>query len=178
MPSLTSHSLRRTFASRLFAIGEGPWYVMAQMGHATAELTLAVYARPMGRRDGEPERLRALVNGAEIGTATDSHDTILAFDDQPRRHDEGESGRFAACSRTRPAGFEPATSRSGGDLGKRDTAGETACLLGFASVRRPADRGGYRPMEADTGNRIGLLSNGGDGLAVAVPAARGVSVDA
>jgi hypothetical protein len=51
-------------------------------------------------------------------------------------------------------------------------------LLGFASVRRPADRGGYRPMEADTGNRIGLLSNGGDGLAVAVPAARGVSVDA
>ena len=82
MPSLTPHSLRRTFASLLFAIGEAPPYVMAQMGHTTAELTLAVYARQMGRRDGEPERLRALVNGAEIGTATDSHGTILAFDDQ------------------------------------------------------------------------------------------------
>jgi hypothetical protein len=36
---------------------------MAQMGHTTANLTLAVYARQMDRRDGEPERLRALVNG-------------------------------------------------------------------------------------------------------------------
>jgi integrase len=30
---LTPHSLRRTFASLLFAIGEPPPYVMAQMGH-------------------------------------------------------------------------------------------------------------------------------------------------
>jgi integrase len=64
MPSLTPHSLRRTFASLLFAIGEAPPYVMAQMGHTTAELTLSVYAREMARRDGEPERLRALVEGA------------------------------------------------------------------------------------------------------------------
>jgi integrase len=60
---LTPHSLRRTFASLLFAIGEQPPYVMAQMGHTTANLTLAIYARQMDRRDGEPERLRALVNG-------------------------------------------------------------------------------------------------------------------
>jgi hypothetical protein len=49
----------------LFAIGETPPYVMAQMGHTTANLTLAIYARQMDRRDGEPERLRALVNGDE-----------------------------------------------------------------------------------------------------------------
>jgi integrase len=48
---LTPHSLRRTFAS-LFAIGETPPYVMAQMGHTTASLTLAIYARQMNRRDG------------------------------------------------------------------------------------------------------------------------------
>ena len=30
---LTPHSLRRTYASLLFAIGEGPPYVMAQLGH-------------------------------------------------------------------------------------------------------------------------------------------------
>ena len=30
-----------------------------------ASLTLAIYARQMDRRDGEPERLEALVNGEE-----------------------------------------------------------------------------------------------------------------
>ena len=60
---LTPHSLRRTFASLLFAIGETPPYVMAQMGHTSANLTLSVYSREMFRRDGEPERLRAVVDG-------------------------------------------------------------------------------------------------------------------
>jgi hypothetical protein len=32
---LTPHSLRRTFASLLFALGEPPTYVMSQMGHTT-----------------------------------------------------------------------------------------------------------------------------------------------
>lgn len=49
---LTPHSLRRTFASLLFAIGATPPYVMAQMGHTTPNLTLAIYARQMDRRDG------------------------------------------------------------------------------------------------------------------------------
>lgn len=60
---LTPRSLRRTFASLLFALGETPPYVMAQMGHTTPNLTLAIYARQMDRRDGEPERLKALVEG-------------------------------------------------------------------------------------------------------------------
>lgn len=62
---LTPHSLRRTFASLLFAIGEAPPYVMAQMGHTTPNLTLAIYARQMDRRDGELERLKALVEGRD-----------------------------------------------------------------------------------------------------------------
>ncbi len=37
---------------------------MAMLGHSTANLTLAVYARQMNRRDGEPERLKTLVQGA------------------------------------------------------------------------------------------------------------------
>jgi len=60
---LTPHSLRRTFASLLFALGETPPYVMQQIGHTTPNLTLAIYARQMDRRDGEPERLNALVGG-------------------------------------------------------------------------------------------------------------------
>jgi integrase len=68
---LTPHSLRRTFASLLFALGESPPYVMAQMGHTTASLTLAIYARQMDRRDGEPERLKTLVQGHISGSADD-----------------------------------------------------------------------------------------------------------
>ncbi len=61
---ITPHALRRTFASLLFALGEPPPYVMSQIGHTTAALTLALYAREMSRRDGEHERLKALVSGA------------------------------------------------------------------------------------------------------------------
>jgi integrase len=70
---LTPHSLRRTFASLLFAIGETPPYVMAQMGHTTPNLTLSIYARQMDRRDGEPERLKSLVDGGDepVGRDTD-----------------------------------------------------------------------------------------------------------
>jgi integrase len=71
---LTPHSLRRTFASLLFALGEAPPYVMAQMGHTTPSLTLSIYARQMDRRDGEPERLKAFVEGREwaaMGSSTD-----------------------------------------------------------------------------------------------------------
>jgi integrase len=63
--ALTPHSLRRTFASLLYALGEAPPYVMAQMGHTSPNLALAIYAREMDRRDGEPARLRALVEGVE-----------------------------------------------------------------------------------------------------------------
>lgn len=62
---LTPHSMRRTFASLLFARNEPPPYVMAQMGHTTPNLTLAIYARCMDRRDGEPARLKALIEGRE-----------------------------------------------------------------------------------------------------------------
>jgi hypothetical protein len=39
---------------------------MAQMGHTTPNLTLSIYARQMDRRDGKPERLKALVQGEEF----------------------------------------------------------------------------------------------------------------
>jgi integrase len=70
---VTPHSLRRTFASLLFAISETPPYVMAQMGHTTPALTLAIYARQMDRRDGEPDRLKALVEGGRAGDSAVSY---------------------------------------------------------------------------------------------------------
>jgi integrase len=64
---LTLHSLRRTFASLLFAIGRTAPEVTAQLGHADARLTLGIYARAMSQDRGEPERLLALVNGRRVG---------------------------------------------------------------------------------------------------------------
>lgn len=66
---LTPHSLRRTFASILVALGEDPAYVIAQLGHTDPTLTLRIYARQMSRRDGERDRLKALVNGEEWAPA-------------------------------------------------------------------------------------------------------------
>jgi integrase len=76
LPSgLTPHSLRRTFASLLFAIGEPPTYVMSQMGHTTPGLTLALYAREMSRRDGEHGRLRVLLAASPAAATTTASST-------------------------------------------------------------------------------------------------------
>jgi hypothetical protein len=58
-------------------VGESPVYVKGQIGHTDATLTLNYYAREMDRRDGEPERLKALVEGREL-VATGS--TIIVPD--------------------------------------------------------------------------------------------------
>jgi integrase len=62
---LTAHKLRHTFASILAACGEDRAYIMAQLGHTDPKFTLRIYTHLMRRRDGERERLRALVHGAE-----------------------------------------------------------------------------------------------------------------
>lgn len=63
---LTPHSLRRTFASVLYALGENPAEVMAQLGHTHPALALRLYARAMRLGQAEKGRLRALVDGAEV----------------------------------------------------------------------------------------------------------------
>lgn len=60
------HGLRHTFASLLVALCEDPSYVMGQLGHTGAAFTLSVYAKSIKRRDGERDRLRALVKGEAV----------------------------------------------------------------------------------------------------------------
>jgi integrase len=83
--SLTPHSLRRTFASILFAVGEPLPYAMSQLGHADTKMTLGVYARAMSRRDGEAERLRELVEGTVISAAKGSKADSEAGDERKTR---------------------------------------------------------------------------------------------
>jgi integrase len=76
---LTPHSLRRTFASILFALGKELPYVMAQLGHTSPGMTLGIYARVM--MDGEDERL-ALLRLVDGGSESDSQPKLEA-DTQP-----------------------------------------------------------------------------------------------
>jgi integrase len=64
LPRLTPHGLRRTFASLLYALGEPPTVVMAEMGHTTPGLALNLYAKVMRRGEDENAALAALVEGS------------------------------------------------------------------------------------------------------------------
>lgn len=48
--NVTPHTLRRTFASLALAAGRDPRWVIAQLGHADARLTLNVYVEVMQRQ--------------------------------------------------------------------------------------------------------------------------------
>jgi integrase len=63
LPAVTPHGLRRSFASTLYAIGEPPPVVMAEMGHTDPALALAIYAQAMRRGDSEDDQLRQLIEG-------------------------------------------------------------------------------------------------------------------
>lgn len=63
---LTPHSLRRTFCSLLYALGEDPGTVMDEMGHTDPGLALRVYRQAMRRDEEEMAALRALVEGADV----------------------------------------------------------------------------------------------------------------
>jgi integrase len=60
---LTPHSLRRTFASILYALGEDPGIVMDEMGHTDPALALRVYRQAMRRGVDEQAALKDLVEG-------------------------------------------------------------------------------------------------------------------
>jgi integrase len=60
---LTPHSLRRTFCSLLYALGEDPGVVMDEMGHTDPGLAPRVYRQAMRRGDKEKAKLLALAEG-------------------------------------------------------------------------------------------------------------------
>jgi len=71
--NLTPHSLRRTFCSLLYALGETPPIVMDEMGHTDPGLALRVYAQAMRRGEDERRALRDLVEGAGRPVVCDDH---------------------------------------------------------------------------------------------------------
>ncbi len=67
---LTPHSLRRTFATVLYALGEAPPVIMAEMGHTSPDLALRVYAQAMRLSDDERDQLAGLVAGEKAHKGT------------------------------------------------------------------------------------------------------------
>jgi len=67
---IAPHSLRRRFASVLYAPGEPPPVVMAEMGHTGPNLALSVYAQAIGRGEDQQARLAAVVAGKEAHRRT------------------------------------------------------------------------------------------------------------
>lgn len=87
LPKLTPHSLRRTFASVLYAIGEPPPVVMAEMGHTDAGLALRIYAQAMRGDTWARSALRALVKGEAMPPVTPpSASKGLDGAERPRSH--------------------------------------------------------------------------------------------
>jgi integrase len=58
---VTPHTLRRTFASLALAAGRDPRWVMGQLGHTDARLTLNVYAQVMQRHRVDEALIRQLM---------------------------------------------------------------------------------------------------------------------
>jgi integrase len=67
---LTPHNLRRTFAAVPDAPGETPPVVMAEIGHASPNLALRIYAQAMRLSDEEREQPAALVAGEKAHQGT------------------------------------------------------------------------------------------------------------
>jgi integrase len=53
---LSPHALRRSFASWLVAEDEDPAYVMAQLGHTDAKMTLGLYAQALKSKSRRADR--------------------------------------------------------------------------------------------------------------------------
>jgi hypothetical protein len=106
---LTLHSLRRTYASVLFAIGRAGPEVMEQLGHSDPRLTLRVYARDEKRR-----RSASAAQSARLGAIIEAqrHQTPktpqISFD--PLAVPIAENPERTETTTMEPAGLEPATS--------------------------------------------------------------------
>lgn len=105
---LTQHSLRHTYISLRVAIGDDIATIAQDAGHADMSTTFRIYTHVMRADEEAKGRLSALCLGSDWA---ETPDWLLP-----------DSGDF-----TRPAGFEPATSCSGGSDGADDEHGENAC---------------------------------------------------
>jgi integrase len=106
--SLTQHGLRHTHISLRGALGDPFPNIAEDVGQDDLETTLRIYTHAMKLDDGAKDRLQALVNGEPL---PDLEGEFVVICGQAGDAAEGRPSETP----TRPAGFEPAASRSGGE---------------------------------------------------------------
>jgi integrase len=97
LPKLTPHSLRRTFCSLLYALGEDPGTVMDEMGHTNPALALRVYRQAMRRGEHEKAQLRALVEGEDMASEAANEPGVSANSGQRAENAAAESSAVRAA---------------------------------------------------------------------------------
>jgi len=94
---VTPHSLRRTFASLRYVLGDDPITVAEQGGWASPEFPMRIYAKAVKRRSkldgGALEQFDAALEWAQIGTKSDS-----GADADASKLDTGRSKRQARAA--------------------------------------------------------------------------------
>lgn len=148
---ITPHSLRRTHASILYALGWSPAEAMAQLGHAHPGLALRIYAQAMRLDDAEKSRLRALVEGsdwAQMGTnlASGSDERAVEAESQRQKTPPERGLRTKRLMGFEPTTFCMASSAGGHDARRRRTTDPALGLpLSVAARGHPAWQCGPAP---------------------------------
>jgi integrase len=124
LPHVTPHTLRRTYVSiMLLATNFDVTYVQHQVGHAESRMTLDVYAQLLDRRKrGHGAAFDALLADARSALYGPQHEGFRPpfgppspNTPDPANEPAEQTSSFAGTSPARPARFELATSRSGGE---------------------------------------------------------------
>ncbi len=124
LPHVTPHTLRRTYVSiMLLATNFDVTYVQHQVGHAESKMTLDVYSQLLDRRkrdhgvafDALLTSARSTLYGSQNEAFGPPFGPLSPGKPNGASEPAEQTSSFAGTSNTRPARFELATSRSGGE---------------------------------------------------------------
>jgi integrase len=124
LPHVTPHTLRRTYVSiMLLATNFDVTYVQHQVGHAESRMTLDVYSQLLDRQkrdhgvafDALLADARSTLYGSQNEGFRPPFRPPSPNTPNPAPEPSEQTSSFAGTSGTRPARFELATSRSGGE---------------------------------------------------------------
>jgi hypothetical protein len=124
LPHVTPHTLRRTYVSiMLLATNFDVTYVQHQVGHAESRMTLDVYSQLLDRQkrdhgvafDALLADARSTLYGSQNEGFGPPFGPLSPDKPNPASEPSEQTSSFAGPFETRPARFELATSRSGGE---------------------------------------------------------------
>jgi integrase len=102
-PKISPHSLRRIYASLALAAVQDPRFVMAQLGHTDARLTLSVYAQIVQRRSEDRALIWELMRFAGEPKSPPASRSFDPLNDTLAQNGSNTTSESAAASVTQTA---------------------------------------------------------------------------